>query len=92
MTQVKQVIYLKNLKYRGNWHAVQKIISKDVYYIPTRLEMVENLNLHEEKAFQEEEQILVELLVDEELIIAPLNRADLPSNEVEANFVREVRG
>ena len=49
--------------------------------------MDENLDLHEEEAFQQEEQILAELLIDEKLITAPLNRADLPSNEVEANFV-----
>ena len=29
----------------------------------------------------------MELLVDEELVMAPLNRIDLPSNEVEADFV-----
>ena len=39
------------------------------------------------EAFQQEEQILAELLVDEELVTAPLNRVDLPSNEVEADFV-----
>ena len=49
--------------------------------------MNENLDLYEKKAFQQEEQTLAELLVDEELVTAPLNRADLPSNEVEANFV-----
>ena len=49
--------------------------------------MDENSDLHEEKAFQQEEQILAELLVDEKLVMAPLNRADLPSNEVEADFV-----
>ena len=26
-------------------------------------------------------------MIDEELVMAPLNRADLPSNEVEADFV-----
>ena len=45
------------------------------------------MDLHKVEAFHEEEQILVELLVDEELIIAPLNRADMPSNEVKADFV-----
>ena len=49
--------------------------------------MVKNLDLHEEETFQQEEQTLVELLVDEELVSAPLNRADLPSNEVEADFI-----
>ena len=49
--------------------------------------MDENLDLHEEKAFQEEEQILTELLVDGKLVTTPLNRVDLPSNEVETNFV-----
>ena len=49
--------------------------------------MDENLDLHDEKAFQEKEQILTELLVDEKLVTAPLNRADLPPNEVEADFV-----
>ena len=49
--------------------------------------MDENLNLHEEKAFQKEEQILAKLLVDEELVTAPLNMADLSSNKVEADFV-----
>ena len=49
--------------------------------------MDENSDLHEENTFQEEEQILAELLVDEELVTALLNRADLPSNEVEADFV-----
>ena len=78
---------MKNLKYQDNWHAVQKIISRDVYNIPTQLEMDKNLDLHEEEAFQMEEQTLIELLIDEELITAPLNRTDLPSNEVEANFV-----
>ena len=78
---------MKDLKYRGNWHIVQKIISRDIYDIPTRLEMEEKLNLHEEKAFQQEEQILAKLLVDEELITALLNRTNLPSNEVETNLV-----
>ena len=78
---------MKNLKYHGNWHVVQKIISRDVYNIPTQLEMDKNLDLHEEEAFQMEEQTLIELLIDEELITAPLNRTDLPSNEVEADFV-----
>ena len=41
--------------------------------------MDENSDLHEEEAFQEEEQILTELLIDEEVIIALLNRADLSS-------------
>ena len=49
--------------------------------------MNKNSNLHEEKAFQEEEQILAKLLVDEELVTALLNRIDLPSNEIEADFV-----
>ena len=49
--------------------------------------MDENSDLHKEKAFQKEEQILAELLADEELVTATLNRADLPSNEVEADFV-----
>ena len=49
--------------------------------------MDENSDLYEEEAFQQEEQTLAELLVDEELVTAPLNRADLPSNEIEANFV-----
>ena len=49
--------------------------------------MDENSDLHEEEAFQQEEQILAELLVDEELVTAPLNRSDLLSNEVEADFV-----
>ena len=49
--------------------------------------MDKNLDLYEEKAFQEEEQILVELFADEKLVTAPLNRADLPSNEVEADFL-----
>ena len=26
-------------------------------------------------------------MIDEELVMTPLNRADLPSNEVEANFI-----
>ena len=64
-----------------------KIISRDVYDIPTQLEIDKNLDLHEEKAFQQEKQTLAELLVDEELVTAPLNRADLPSNKVEADFV-----
>ena len=84
---MKQVIYLKDLKYRDNWHGVQKITSRGVYDIPTRLEMNENLDLHEEEAFQQEEQTLAELLVDEKLVTAPLNRADLPSNKVETDFV-----
>ena len=45
------------------------------------------MDLHEEKAFQQEEQILIELFVDEELVTAPLNRADQLSNEVEADHV-----
>ena len=45
------------------------------------------MDLYEEEAFQEEEQILAELLVNEELVTAPLNKADLPPNEVEINFV-----
>ena len=50
--------------------------------------MDENLDLHEEEAFQQEEQTLVELLVDKELVVtARLNRDDLPSNEVEADFI-----
>ena len=49
--------------------------------------MDEILDLHEKKAFQQEEQILAEFLVNEELVTAPLNRADLPSNEVEADFI-----
>ena len=49
--------------------------------------MDENSDLYEEKNFQQDEQTLVELLVDEELVMAPLNRADLPSNKVEADFV-----
>ena len=49
--------------------------------------MDENLNLHKEKAFQQEEQILAELFVDEELVTVYLNRADLSSNEVETDFV-----
>ena len=49
--------------------------------------MDKNSYLYEEKAFQQEEQTSAELLVDEELVTASLNRADLPSNEVEANFV-----
>ena len=49
--------------------------------------MDENLDLHKKKAFQEEEQALAELLVDEELVTASLNKTDLLSNEVKANFV-----
>ena len=49
--------------------------------------MDEILNLHEEKVFQQEEQTLAEFLVDEELVTILLNRADLPSNEVEADFI-----
>ena len=49
--------------------------------------MDKNLDLHEEEAFQEEKQTLAKLLIDEELVTAPLNRTDLPSNKVEANFV-----
>ena len=57
---------MNDLKYQGNWHIIQKIIFRDVYDIPTRLEMDENSDLHEEEALQEEEQTLAELLVDEE--------------------------
>ena len=39
------------------------------------------------KNFQEKKQTLTELLVDEELVTTLLNKADLPSNEVEADFV-----
>ena len=39
------------------------------------------------RAFSEEEQILAELLVDKELVIVPLNRADLPSKKIIADFV-----
>ena len=49
--------------------------------------MDENSDLHEEEAFQQDEQTLAELLVDEELVTVPLNKTDLPSNEVEADFV-----
>ena len=49
--------------------------------------MDENSDLHEEEAFQQEEQTLVELFIDEELVTAPLNRTDPPSNKVEADFV-----
>ena len=49
--------------------------------------MDENSDVHKEKVFQEEEQILIELFVDEELVTTPLNRADLLSNEVEDDFV-----
>ena len=49
--------------------------------------MDENLDLHEKKDFEEEEQTSVELLVDEELVTASLNRADLSSNKIEADFV-----
>ena len=49
--------------------------------------MDEILDLHKEKAFQQEKQTSVEFLVDEELVTAPLNMADLSSNEVEADFV-----
>ena len=59
----------------------------NTYDIPTRLEMDKNLDLYEEKAFQQEEQILAELLIDGELVTAPLNKVDLPSNEVDADFV-----
>ena len=45
------------------------------------------MDLHEEKAFQQEEQTLAKLLIDEKFITAPLNRANLPSNEVETDFV-----
>ena len=48
--------------------------------------MIKNLNLYEEEAFQQEEQTLAKLLVDE-LVMAPLNRVDLPSTEVQADFV-----
>ena len=78
---------MKDLKYRGNWYVIQKITPKDIYDIPTQLEMDENSDLNEEEAFQEEEQILPKLLVDEEFVLAPLNRTDLPSNEVEADFI-----
>ena len=78
---------MKDLKYRENWHVIQKIAPRGVHEIPTLLEMDENLYLYEEKIFQEKEQTLVELLVDEELVRAHLNRADLLSNEVEADFV-----
>ena len=78
---------MKDLKYRGNWYVVQKITPRDIYDIPIWLEMDEILDLNEEKAFQQEEQILVEFLIDEELVTAPLNRANLLSNEVEADFV-----
>ena len=49
--------------------------------------MDEDSNLHKEKAFQEKEQILTELFIDEELVTTLLNRAYLSSNKVEANFV-----
>ena len=78
---------MKDLKYRGNWHVVQKIIPRGVYDIPTQLEMDENLDLHEEEAFQEKKQTLTELLVDEKLVTTLLNRVDLPSNKVEADFI-----
>ena len=58
---------MKDLKYRDNWHVVQKITPRGIYDIPTRLEMDENSDLHKEEAFQQEEQILAELLVDEDL-------------------------
>ena len=68
-------------------HVLQKITPRGVYDIPTQLEMNEILDLHEEETFQQEEQTSVEFLVDEELVTTPLNRVDLPSNEVEADFV-----
>ena len=49
--------------------------------------MDENLDLYEKEAFQQEEQTLTELFVDEELVTAYLSRANLSSNEVEADFV-----
>jgi Domain of unknown function (DUF4216) len=85
-TQAAQVIYLKDPKYRGDWHVVQKIIPRGVYDIPTRAEMDENSDIQEEEAFQMQEQTESNLLVDEELVTTPLNRPDLPPNEVEANF------
>ena len=30
---------------------------------------------------------MIELLINEELVTTPLNRTDLPSNEVEADFI-----
>ena len=45
------------------------------------------IQIYMKRVFQKEEQTLAELFVDEELVIASLNRADLPSNEVEADFV-----
>lgn len=86
-SQAKQVIYLKDPKYRGDWHVVQKIIPRGVYDIPTRLDMDEDSDQHEEDAFQEEEHILTDLLVQEELATTPLNRTDLPPDEVPADFL-----
>ena len=69
-------------KYRGDWHIVQRIISRSIYDLATWLEMDKNSDL-----YKEEEQILIELLIDEELVTTPLNMTDLSSNEVEADFV-----
>ena len=85
-TQATQVIYLKDPKYRGDWYVVQKIIPRGVYDIPTRVEMDENSDLQEEEAFQAQEQTMTNLLLDEEFLTTPLSRADLPPNEVEADF------
>ena len=49
--------------------------------------MDKNSDLHEEEAFQQEEQTLAELFIDEKLVTTPLNSVDLPSNEVETDFV-----
>ena len=78
---------MKDPKFRGDWHVVQRIILRGIQDIPTRLEMHENSDLHEKEAFQDEEQILTELFVDKKLVTTLLNRTDLPSNKVKANFI-----
>ena len=58
---------MKDSKYRGDWHVVQRIIPRGIYDIPTQLKMDKKLDLYKEKAFQEKEQILAKFLVDEDL-------------------------
>uniref|UniRef100_A0A5B7BH02 DUF4216 domain-containing protein n=1 Tax=Davidia involucrata TaxID=16924 RepID=A0A5B7BH02_DAVIN len=88
-SQCKQVFYLKDPKFRGEWQVVQKIKAQNVYDVLQMKEAEVDLEVSE-GAFQEEDQLADDGVVqhdEQEVQSLHLSRADVEPNHVDSSAI-----
>ena len=80
MCQVSQVFYLQNIGLGGNWYAVQKVINRNVYDVPTNPLLEEDASNSSDVGIYQEVNLsdaYIPVQVDDEGVDHPLHMTDV---------------